>query len=343
LIPPFLFNFGKKKILIGTFTGLILAAGLCLFFISVNSEKAKVFIPKRLPAAEVLDSLPISRFGFLLQGLSILPLIGKDSLGPGYYEIQAGRSVFQWYKTLAGNYQTPIRISQPSFRTLNALASFWSAQLRLSSQDLLTYWYSSEFLTAQSITADHLPCLFLPETYELYWTSTPEVLTHKALASYKKFWNAKRKGQAQALGLNPMEVCILASIVQEESNLRDEQAVIAGVYLNRLKTGMKLQADPTVRFAVGDFSLNRILYTHLGINSPWNTYLNVGLPPGPINIPDRQTIDQTLNAAQHGYIYFCALPDFSGKHAFSSDYGEHLRNAKAYQNALNSLSQTTKP
>ena len=293
--------------------------------------------------SEVVDFLPLNWGNAGFRFLAVLPIIGKDSIKPGYFEIPPNSSLFSWYRTIAGNHQTPLRIRQPSFRTLSALLDFWDKQLLLSSQDLLTYWQTADRLKQEGLTQEIFPCMALPETYEVYWTIEAEGLTHKILNSHTTFWNEERRKQATALGLDINQVCVLASIVQEESNIAEEQKKIARVYLNRLQQNMRLQADPTVKFALQDFTLQRILYEHLKFDSPWNTYLYSGLPPGPINIPEKQTILHVLASESNPYLYFCAKSDFSGRHNFTASYSEHLQNAREYQKALTALTQSPKP
>lgn len=178
-------------------------------------------------------------------------------------------------------------------------------------------------------------CMFIPNTYNIYRDTDAEGIMNKIKAEYDKFWTDERKTKAEKLGLTPIQVSILASIVNAETNKNDEKARVAGVYLNRLSKGMMLQADPTVKFAVGDFELRRILNKHLTVDSPYNTYKYTGLPPGPINIPDTKSIDAVLNFETHDYIYFCAKEDFSGYHNFAKTLSEHNKNARIYQQALN--------
>lgn len=175
----------------------------------------------------------------------------------------------------------------------------------------------------------------MPDTYEFYWNATPNKIIKRLVEYREKFWTDKRKAQAASLGLSPIEATILASIVEEETNKADEKPIVARLYMNRLKKGMLLQADPTVKYAVGNFGLKRILQQHLNIESPYNTYKHPGLPPGPIRIPSGNTIDAVLNAPSNDYIYMCAKEDFSGYHNFTSSYSEHLNNARRYQAVLN--------
>jgi UPF0755 protein len=184
------------------------------------------------------------------------------------------------------------------------------------------------------LNKDNVLVMFIPNTYEVYYNVSPAALTKKMYQEYENFWNTERKAKAKKLGLTPIEVSILASIVQAESVRADEAPTIAGLYLNRLKQGIPLQADPTLVFAVGDFTLKRILNIHKEIDSPYNTYRNTGLPPGPINMPEIQSLEAVLNYVPSDYIYMCAKEDFSGRHNFTSNYQEHMNNAIRYQRAL---------
>lgn len=177
-------------------------------------------------------------------------------------------------------------------------------------------------------------CLFLPNTYEFFWTIKPEALLERMGSEYKKFWTPDRQAKAKALGLTQTQTQVLASIVAAETNKRDEQPRVAGVYLNRLKRGIKLEADPTVIFALRDFGIRRLLTRQLAIDSPYNTYRYAGLPPGPINLPAPATIDAVLNAEQHDYLFFVVDARFNGYHTFSKNLSEHLANARLYQQAL---------
>ena len=178
-------------------------------------------------------------------------------------------------------------------------------------------------------------CLFIPETYQVYWDMSAEEFFERMQKEHQKFWNQERLDKATAIGMTPTEVCTLASIVEEETNNNPEKPMVAGLYINRLHTGMPLQADPTIKFALQDFGLRRITNAHLAVESPYNTYLNTGLPPGPIRIPSPIGLDAVLNHTKHNYLYMCAKEDFSGTHNFASNYAEHMKNARKYWNALN--------
>ncbi len=176
--------------------------------------------------------------------------------------------------------------------------------------------------------------MFIPDTYEFYWTTSAKEFADRMKQEYDRFWNDERKKKAEEIKLKPVEVTTLASIVQAETAKNEELKTIAGLYINRLNRGMFLQADPTVKFAVGDFSLKRILNVHLEVDSPYNTYKNIGLPPGPINFPETSAIDAVLNYEKNNYYYMCAKEDFSGTHNFAATLAEHNRNAAKYRAAL---------
>ena len=180
-----------------------------------------------------------------------------------------------------------------------------------------------------------MPALFIPETYEMYWDISVDEFFERMQTEHKRFWNTQRKAKAQEMGLTENEVATLASIVEEETNNNGEKPSVAGLYYNRLRIGMPLQADPTIKFALQEFGIRRILNSDLNVESPYNTYLHRGLPPGPIRIPSVVGLDAVLNYAHHNYLYMCAKEDFSGTHNFAATYREHLNNAQRYWAALN--------
>ena len=190
-------------------------------------------------------------------------------------------------------------------------------------------------LQEYNFTKQTLPALFIPNTYQVYWNISAKDFLNRMFKEYKRFWAEERQNKAKAIGLTPIEVSILASIVEEETNNKSEKPMVAGLYINRLKKGMPLQADPTVKFAWQDFTLRRITNKHLTIDSPYNTYKITGLPPGLIRIPSPEGIDAVLNYSKHNYLYMCAKEDFSGTHNFASTLSEHNRNARKYWDALN--------
>ena len=205
----------------------------------------------------------------------------------------------------------------------------------LDSIELAEFTKQTIYISRIGYTKETLPSLFLPNTYEVYWDIKPERLMIRFMEERRKFWNNERLAKAEKLGLTKEEVATLASIVDEETNNNEEKPIVAGLYLNRLKRGIPLQADPTVKYALGDPTRRRILNKDLEVESPYNTYKNTGLPPGPIRIATTQALESVLNYKKHDYLYMCAKEDFSGTHNFAKTLGEHNANARRYQQALN--------
>jgi Predicted periplasmic solute-binding protein len=220
-------------------------------------------------------------------------------------------------------------------RTKNQIIRKLAAYLEPDSTDFAILFNNLDYLKQWQLDTNQVQALIMPNTYEFYWNTSAHNAIEKIAKSYKSFWNSERKAKAEKLNLQPSQISILASIVEEETNKQDEKPIIAGVYLNRLRINMPLCADPTVKFAVGDFGLKRILQIHTSTQSPYNTYVNTGLPPGPICTPSVESLDAVLNAQEHTYLFFCAKEDFSGYHNFATTYAQHLLNAKRYQQALN--------
>jgi UPF0755 protein len=258
-----------------------------------------------------------------------------DAVKPGRYLIENGISTNDLVNKLRAGDQDPVKMVVSEVRTVDALAGKMSAAVEIDSLTMLTYLNSEDVYLKYGFNKASFPSLFIPNSYEVWWTSSPEELTERMAAEYRKFWTDDRKAKAAGFGLSQSEVATLASIVKAETNNMDEAPTVAGVYLNRIRIGMPLQADPTLVFALGDFTIQRVLDKHKEINSPYNTYKNLGLPPGPINIPNAGYIDAVLNAPRHKYLYFCASPQMDGTHIFSKSYTEHLNNANKYQRALN--------
>jgi UPF0755 protein len=259
----------------------------------------------------------------------------RENVKPGRYELKKDWNSNTLLNKLRNGVQDPVNVTFNNVRTFPELAGKIAGYLECDSTALLAEFTNKDIPAKDSFTEGTFPAMFIPNTYEFFWTSTPSQFVDRMKKEYDHFWTPERTERAKALGLSPIEVSILASIVQEETNKDDEKPVIAGVYLNRLKRGMLLQACPTVKYTVGDFTLRRITTAMTQIASPYNTYLNAGLPPGPITIPEISSINAVLNAKQHDYLYFCANPDFSGYNVFSRTLAEHNRNAALYQSALN--------
>jgi UPF0755 protein len=231
--------------------------------------------------------------------------------------------------------QAPVRLTFSTMRDVNALSKRVGKVLRFEADSLTALLTDSTYCRSLGFTTETVKALFIPNTYEVFWNTTPETFLSRMKREYEAFWNTKRRAAADSLRLTPLEVSTLASIVEEESNCLEEYPTIAGLYLNRLRRKMPLQADPTVRYAVGDFSLRRIRHSHLHTPSPYNTYLHTGLPPAPLHIPSPQAIDSVLHATAHPYLYMVARHDFSGRHTFTATHAEHSRAAALYRTALN--------
>ncbi len=258
-----------------------------------------------------------------------------SNIKTGCYAVKNGMTMMQLIRILRAGMQTPVNVTFNNIRTKADLASRLSQQLMADSISLISALNDPGKVEELGFDTSTVVCMFIPNTYEVYWDISIDKLLSRMKREYDAFWNDERKAKAQKIGLTPIEVSILASIVEEEATYPDEYPVIAGLYLNRLHRGMKLEADPTVKFAVGDFSLRRILFKHLEVDSPYNTYKYAGLPPGPIRIPSIEAIDAVLSPQQHGYLFMCAKEDLSGRHNFAATHTEHVRNAVRYQRALN--------
>jgi UPF0755 protein len=257
-----------------------------------------------------------------------------ESIKPGRYQLSRNMSNIQAIRILRAGKQVPVNITFNNVRLIDELGEKITRNTSMTHEEFDKAL--DEFLATnnEGFTPENIIGMFIPNTYEVYYNISGSGLVERMHAEYKKFWNEERKAKAKALGLTPFEVSTLASIVQAENTRGDEAPVIAGLYLNRLKREMPLQADPTLVFASGDFALKRVLNIHKEIDSPYNTYKYIGLPPGPINMPTISSLTAVLNPDPNNYIYMCAKDDFSGRHNFASTYEDHLRNATRYQQAL---------
>ncbi len=252
----------------------------------------------------------------------------------GRYLLEDGMSNNKLINLLRSGKQEPLKITFNNLRTLNQLASVIGQKLMVDSAALLHLFHDQKYINNLGFTYETLPGLFIPNTYEMYWNTDAKGFVQRMKKEYDRFWTAERIQKAEDLGLSKEEVSIVASIVDEETVMSDEKPVVAGLYLNRLNRHMKLQADPTIKFAIGDFTIKRIIKSDLLIDSPYNTYKYAGLPPGPIRIPSIVGIDAVLNRKKHDYLYMCAKEDFSGYHNFAKTLTQHNVNARNYQNEL---------
>ena len=261
-----------------------------------------------------------------------------DKIRSGRYEITPSMGAFTLFRHLKNGQQTPVRLVLPSVRTKERLADELSGKLMMSKDEILNTLEDNDSCAKYDADTATIMCLFIPNTYEVYWNISLDNFIKKMQKESTSFWNGTRQAKADGLGLTTNEVITLASIVDEETANNGEKPMIAGMYYNRLRQDMPLQAAPTVKFALGQFELKRIYNNMLKTDSPYNTYTNKGLPPGPIRIPSVAGIDAVLNLVHHDYIYMCAKEDFSGTHNFARTYAEHLANAAKYSAALNARS-----
>jgi UPF0755 protein len=253
---------------------------------------------------------------------------------PGRYRLQDNMSNNDLLNLLRSGRQEPVKLSFHNIRTLNDLAAKVSEFIEPDSASLANYLNQKDVASEFGFTHESFPAMFIPNSYEFYWTSTTEDFAERMKREYVAFWSKGRSKKAENLGLSEVEVSVLASIVEQESLHADENPIIAGVFINRIKQGIPLQSDPTIIYAWQDYSIRRVLNKHKNIDSPYNTYKVRGLPPGPICIPSIAAIDGVLNYDKHNYLYFCAKADFSGYHSFARNLSQHNKNARLYQQAL---------
>lgn len=257
-----------------------------------------------------------------------------ESVKPGRYKLTPGMSNRTLIGNLRGGYQDAVKLRFANIRLKEDLAGLLGKNFQADSAQFSALLNNEAVAEQYGFTSDNFYTMFIPNTYEIYWNTSPDKVIERLNEEYKKFWTPERLEKAKALNLTPQEVSVLASIVRGEALHNDEMPMIAALYQNRLKKGMLLQADPTVIFANNDFTIRRVLNKHLTVDNPYNTYRFKGLPPGPINMPPIVAIDAVLNPANHDYIYMCAKEDFSGYHAFATTVADHLVNARKFQKAL---------
>jgi len=256
---------------------------------------------------------------------------------PGKYLIQSGMSNNELINLLRSGEQVPVQLIFNNVRDIYQVAQKVSQQIEADSAAIVDLITDSTYLTLLGLNNETASVLFIPNTYEMYWNTSAEGFIKRMHEEYIKFWSGSRTSKARSIDLTIPEVVTLASIVEKETNKDDEKPQVAGVYINRLKAGWRLQADPTVIYALNDYSIKRVLNKHKEIKSPYNTYLVAGLPPGPICIPSIASIDAVLNYDHHNYLFFCAKDDLSGYHVFAKTNRQHAKNAKKYQEALNKM------
>jgi len=272
----------------------------------------------------------------LFEKLASAMKFSPENLKTGRYVVTPQTSYIDAVRKFRNGNQTPVRITFNNIRLKQDFARRIADQLMFSADSLLAKLNSENVCKRFALDTTTILTLFIPNTYEVFWNISTDNFLERMKREYDTFWNENRIEKAATIPLSPTEVAVLASIVEEETARKDDYAMVAGLYINRLRRGMPLQADPTVKFAVGDFALKRILYAHLAVESPYNTYIHRGLPPGPIRIPSPASIDSVLNYTEHNYIFMTAHEDLSGHTRFAATLQEHNRNAKRYHEALNS-------
>lgn len=259
-------------------------------------------------------------------------------LKPGRYEIKKGQSLLNITRMLRNNRQSPVNLVINKLRTNEDVAAILAKNFEADSVEVMSFINNDDSVAKLEVNNYNLMTLIIPNTYTLYWNTSPGRIFRRLKSEKENFWDKKdRISKAKSLGFSPAEVYTIASIVEEETNKDDEKGNVASVYINRYRTGMPLGADPTIKFALKDFGIKRIYRKYLDVQSPYNTYRNAGLPPGPICTPSAKTIDAVLNSPKTNYMYFVAKSDFSGHHTFSNNYTEHLQRAREYQKALDTL------
>lgn len=300
--------------------------------------KKTVYIPLQATYSQMLDSIEtavgdMKSFAKVAQRHSL-----ETNFKPGRYILTPDKTNKDVARMLRMGWETPMMLTlSGNIRGLEKLSGILGKRLAADSAAFMAHFAKDSTFVQNGFKKETFMAMFLPNTYEVYWTITPEKFVERMKKEYDKFWNQERLEKAKGIGLTPVEVSILASIVCEETNHTPEMPRVAGVYMNRLKRGIKLDADPTVKFALNDPSIKRILLRHLKVDSPYNTYLYAGLPPGPITIPSTRGIDAVLGYENHDYLYFCASAKMDGTHKFARTLGEHNRNAREYHAALNRL------
>ncbi|MBA2330067.1 MAG: endolytic transglycosylase MltG [Flavisolibacter sp.] len=339
-----------KKIIIIVVV-LIIAAGLYVSWAFISpattfeEDKATLYIRTNAATRQaVTDSL--EKNGVIKNRTAFEWLAGRmnywENIKPGMYEIKKGSNLLAIIRQLRNGKQTPVNLVLRKMRLKEDLARLTGGKFEFDSTEMINYLNNNSYLNQEGIDTGTIMFYVLPDTYTYFWNSTPEKVFEKLVQENEKFWNEERIQKAQSKNLTPVQAHIVASIVEEETNADSEKGEVASVYLNRVRIGMPLQADPTVKFALRDFGLKRIYHTHLQASSPYNTYRNKGLPPGPISTPSRKTIDAVLDAPQTNYLYFVASPKLDGTHDFSATYDEHLKKARLYQKELNRLDSVRK-
>jgi len=330
----------KKKILFSVLVVILLIVGFVgwnFFGPTIHAPEKKYFYIRTGETYEgVKDSLTSQK---IIPGTTWFDwaskAIGYDKVKPGRYEIKKGMSLTGLVRMFRNGQQSPVNFVITKIRTKEVLASKVGNAFECDSTQMIHFLNNPDSLKEYGLDTNTVMAVAMPLTYTIKWNTTPSAIFRQFHTAYKTFWTDERKQKADRLGISPTQVSTLASIIDEETNSKTDKPNVASVYLNRIAKGMPLQADPTVKFAMRNFGLKRVLRGHLETVSPYNTYLNKGLPPGPICTPDIETIDAVLNSPKTDYIYFVASSAFDGSHVFTTNFNDHLKYARIYQQELN--------
>jgi len=333
----------KKKIIWITLA-VLLIAGLIVAWIAYGKifrsntnpsiqKEIVLYLPSNGTIQNLYDTLQKKN---ILKDFSSFKMLAEykgldEKYKPGRYIITAGMSNNSMVNMFLSGRQSPIRITFNNVRLREDLAKKLGPKLECGEQALLDVLNDEALAKTYGLNKDNFMVIFIPNTYEVFWTVQPREFVDRMYGEWKKFWTEDRLNKAKEIGLSPAEITVLASIVKGETNKADEMDEVAGVYINRLKKGWKLEADPTVVFGIGDFTITRVTKKHLEFDSPYNTYMYEGLPPGPINLPDVTVLDKVLNYTHHNYMFFCAREDLSGYHNFAVTNSQHEANAAKYR------------
>lgn len=332
-----------RKVIVVILLIVLLAAGFFLYLFlgpgaGFRDEVKYLYIPSENANRQTVMRL-LEKDTLVRHPASFEWLAGQrgywENIKPGKYRISSGDNLLTIVRRLRNGQQEPVNIVIVKFRTREALAGAIGRKLEFDSTAFLSFMNNADSIRQYGVDTNTVMTIITPNTYTYFWNTTPRKVFNKFYEAHQQLWTAERKQKAAAHNLSPASAYILASIIEEETNDKNDKPLMASVYLNRLNKGMRLGADPTVKFALRNFDLRRIYETHLAAESPYNTYRNAGLPPGPICTPSLETLDAVLNAPATNYLYFVAKSDFSGSHVFTASYSDHLKYAKEYQRALN--------
>jgi len=306
---------------------------------SFSKEKYYLYIKTGMDYENVLTLLEKDT---VLKSPAFFKLLAKkidypSNVKAGKYEIRKGMSLIEISRMLRNGRQIPVNLVITKLRTKEDLASAIGRRFECDSSSVMNFLENNDTLKKYGLDSNTVMVSVFPDTYTYFWNTTPSRIFKKFHAAYQSFWTDERIQKAQEHNLDPVSAYVLASIVEEETNKKEDKGLIASTYLNRMAKGMKLAADPTIKFAMRNFELKRIYDKYLSVESPYNTYKYSGLPPGPICTPAPETIDAVLNSPKTNYLYFVAKPDFSGYSNFSDNFEQHLKYAKEYQKALDSF------